>query len=201
MKTTIFFKTYRVPLLVLFCVLSIGEGLYSGLQSTDGHIISNTITNFVLSQYRMLDKGEYTKVVENLIEGAWVKKDGEFVLAGLVGNEKLVEILEDDLGKNGWRIRFVTLDVSGYVTVPREEFPGLLKREGEMLDLIDPNRNIEFVHIVELTGHVTGRCTIVDWVRPVPVVWKNNGYIMLIRGMPEVYDLIHNEQWVKPVFF
>jgi hypothetical protein len=55
--------------------------------------------------------------------------------------------------------------------------------------------------VVEMSGHNTGHCSIIQWERPVPVVRLNGRYVILLRGTPDLYALLHNEQWFLPVVF
>jgi hypothetical protein len=196
-----FFQKYKVIILLVVCLLAVGEGLYSSFAGVERGTVRNRYTDFVLSRYERLDDGEYEKLAENYIEGLWEKQGDEYVVSGIMGREEAAAFLKDDLGVNGWRIRFVILQAIDYYTVSREAFPEQFKREAAVLDVVDPEKDIEEIHIVVLTGHVTGRCTIVDWVRPVPVVRLDGSLQMIIRGMPEVYYLLHKEQWFKPLHF
>lgn len=196
-----FIKKYKVAILLILCLAAVGEGLFSSFRSSEDGTVRNRYTEFVLTQYERLDDGEYEKLSENYIEGLWEKKDGKYVLSGIMEQKTAASFVKDDLGIKGWRIRFVILKAIDYYTLPRDEFMMGFTRENSILNQIDPNGDIEEIHIVVLTGHVTGRCSIVDWVRPVPVVRTVEGFKMIIRGMPEVYYLIHKEQWFKPVEF
>lgn len=196
-----FLKKNKLYILLAVSLFAVGEGLYSSFKGTETGIIKNRITNFVLTQYHKLDNGDYEKLSENYIEGLWKKKNGQYVLRDIMDQEKSAAVLKDDLGVNGWRIRFVTLKVIDYYTLTRKEFADRFKREHAVLQYADPEETVDQIHIAVLTGHVTGRCSIVDWERPVPVVNLDGGYKMIIRGMPDVYSLLHKEQWFKPLQF
>lgn len=196
-----FFQKQKVRILLVLCFIAVGEGVYSSFTGNEGDSVRNRYSNFVLDQYERLDDGEYEKLAENYIEGRWEKQNGEYAVSGIMDRETSVALLKDDLGVNGWRIRFVILKAIDYYTLPRESFPEEFKREAAVLDYVDPEKKVGEIHIVVLTGHVTGRCSIVDWVRPVPVVRIDGGLQMIIRGMPEVYMLLHKEQWFKPLHF
>ncbi len=196
-----FFKKNKLYILFAISLFAVGEGLYSSFIGTETGIIKNRITNFVLNQYRRLDNGEYEQLAGNYIEGVWEKQEGEYVLREIMDPKNSVAVLKEDLGVNGWRIRFVTLKVIDYYTLSREVFAQRFKREHAVLQHIDSEGTIEQIHIIVLSEHVTGRCSIVDWERPVPVVNLEAGYKMIIRGMPEVYSLLHKEQWFKQLQF
>ncbi len=196
-----FFQKQKVIIMLVLCLLAVGEGLYSSFAGAERGTVRNRYTDFVLSQYERLDDGEYEKLAENYLEGIWEKQGDEYAVSGIMDREAAASFLKDDLGVNGWRIRFVILKAIDYYTLSREAFPKQFKREAAVLDYADPGDEVEEIHIVVLTGHVTGRCSIVDWVRPVPVVRLHGKLQMIIRGMPEVYYLLHKEQWFKPLHF
>jgi hypothetical protein len=196
-----FFQKRKVIILLILCLFAVGEGLYSSFAGAERGTVRNRYTDFVLSQYERLDDGEYEKLAVNYIEGIWEKQGEEYAVSGIMDREAAASFLKDDLGVNGWRIRFVILKAIDYYTLSREAFPKQFKREAAVLDYADSGEEVEEIHIVVLTGHVTGRCSIVDWVRPVPVVRLHGKLQMIIRGMPEVYYLLHKEQWFKPLQF
>ena len=201
MKILQFIKKNKTILLLIVCLAAIGEGVYSGFGNTDSKGIRNKYTNFVMSQYGKLDDGIYDELSQAVIEGSWDKEDGEYVLSGIMEMEEIERIVMDDLGVNGWRIRFVILKPQDFYILGRDEFAKTFERESSILEYIDSAGEIEKIQIVELTGHVTGRCSIIDWVRTIPVVKIDGRLKMIIRGMPKVYYLIHKEQWFKPVKF
>jgi hypothetical protein len=161
----------------------------------------NRVADFVKSQYLLLAEGRYGELSRNVVEGRWTGQSKNFVFDGLVQRAAFEKQLEDDLGIGAWRLHFVTLKPVGYSVVDRPAFAGLLKRESQILDGIDPTQSIERVFVVTMSGHNTGRCSIVEWERPVPVVRLNGAYVMILRGAPEVYSLVHNEEWFLPTKF
>ena len=161
----------------------------------------NRVVDFVKGQYELLGEGKYQELSQNVVEGLWKGESRNYVLDGVMERGEFARQLEDDLGVGAWRLRFVTLQAAGYSVVARKAFGALLSRENQILDRIDPSKSIERVFVVKMTGHNTGQCSIVEWERLVPVVQRNGAYAILMRGAPEVYSLVHNEQWFQPTRF
>jgi hypothetical protein len=161
----------------------------------------NRVVDFVRSQYGLLGEGKYEQLSGHVVEGLWKGESGSYVLTGVMEPRSFTAQMEDDLGVGGWRLHFVTLQAVGYSVMDRGAFGALLSRESQLLDRIDPSKSIRSVFVVKMSGHNTGRCSIVEWERQVPVVQRNGAYVILMRGAPEVYSLVHNEQWFQPVRF
>jgi hypothetical protein len=162
----------------------------------------NRVVDFVTSRYLFLEEGRYQELSPEVAEGLWEREDvNRYRLTGLVARRDMENQLEDDLGVGGWRVRFVTLKAVAYSEMDRRAFSTFLRRESQVLDLLDPSQSVQSVSVVTMSGHNTGRCSIIEWERPVPVVKLNGRYIILMRGTPDVYALEHNEQWFLPVRF
>lgn len=160
---------------------------------------------FVLSLYRKLDDGDYNTIAPRTIEGKWSKgkQPREYHFAGLLPTSALKEVMLDDYGENGWRIRFVTLKILGSdAPVAADKLDKTLKRESEIIRYIERLRGERLpVTVVTLTGHVTGRCHIIDWVRRLPLVKIDGDWVAISRGSPEDYEMVRREQWFTPVKF
>jgi|WetSurMetagenome_2_1015567.scaffolds.fasta_scaffold212994_2 hypothetical protein len=161
----------------------------------------NSVVDFVKDQYALLGKGRYRDLSRNVVEGLWKKDTSGYVLGGLMPKNEFEAQLEDDLGVGAWRLRFVRLAATGYTVVDRRSFGALLARESQILDVIDPSKSVQEVFVVKMAGHNTGRCSIIEWEKQVPVVRMQGRYLLLMRGLPDVYSLLHNEQWFLPTKF
>jgi len=198
---TRFIRRRSAILLLAFCVVGLTATFLGQRGAGSPAVSENRVTRFVEDQYRLLAQGKYETLSANVAEGVWKGPPRGSVLSGLAPREDAVRQLEDDLGVGAWRLHFVTLEATRYVKVPRGEFTAMMRREGEILDLVDPSREVSFVSVVTMKGHNTGRCSNVEWERQVPVIERQGRYTILMRGAPAVYALVHNEQWFTPVAF
>jgi len=187
--------------LLPLCVVGLGAVVLQHPGTESVSVQANHVVNFVKGQYRLLAEGKYTELSGSVVEGLWKGEARNFVPGGMMDRGEFARQMEDDLGVGAWRLRFVTLEAVGYSVVDRKSFGALLARENQVLDQIDPSKSIDHVFVVKMAGHNTGRCSIVEWERPVPVVQKDGAYIILMRGAPEVYSLVHNEEWFLPTRF
>jgi hypothetical protein len=188
-------------LLLPLCVVGLAAVVLShpGTASTSAQ--GNRVVDFVKSQYLLLAEGKYDELSRNVVEGRWTGQSKNYVLDGVVLKETFETQLEDDLGPGAWRLHYVTLNASGYSVVDRPSLAALMKRESQVLDEVDPSKSIDSVFVVKMSGHNTGHCSIVEWERQVPVVRLQGRYVMILRGAPEVYSLVHNESWFLPTTF
>lgn len=187
--------------LLPLCIVGLGAVVLYHPGTEQMSVQGNRVVDFVKGQYQLLAEGRYQQLSANVVEGLWKGEAKKFDPAGLMDPGDFARQMEDDLGVGGWRLHFVTLQAVGYSVVPRKDFGGLLARENQVLDQVDPSKSIQDVFVVTMNGHNTGRCSIVEWERLVPVVRKNGAYVTLMRGAPEVYSLVHNEQWFLPTKF
>ena len=192
---------HKSILLLVLCFIGIAEIVFGRLRTESPSVQENKMVNFVKAQYALLAEGKYDTLSENVIEGQWRRDSKDYITSGLIQKEDVIKQLEDDLGVGGWRLHFVTLKAIEYFSIERKAFETILKRESQILDQIDPLRKVGTVHIVRMAGHNTGRCSIVQWDRLVPVIDWQGKYMIIMRGAPEVYSLVHNEQWFQAVKF
>jgi hypothetical protein len=192
---------HKSIILLALCLIGIAGIVFGRLRRESAVAQENKIVSFVKQEYALLSEGKYDTLSENVIEGQWRGHAKEFALSGLIQKEAFTMQLEDDLGVGGWRLHFVTLKAIEYFAIERKAFETLLKRESQILDQIDPLRHVGTVHIVRMAGHNTGRCSIVQWDRLVPVIDREGRYMIIMRGAPDVYSLVHNEQWFQAVKF
>lgn len=192
---------HKSIVLLVLCLTGIAGIVFGRLRTESPSVQENRMVRFVKGQYALLSEGKYDTLSENVIEGQWRRDSKVYILGGLIPKENFTKQLEDDLGVGGWRLHFVTLKAIEYFTVERKAFEALLKRESQILDHIDPLRNVGMVHLVRMAGHNTGRCSIVEWDRLVPVIDRQGKYMIIMRGAPDVYSLVHNEQWFQAVRF
>ena len=187
--------------LLPICVVGLAAVVVQHVGTESVSVQANQVVDFVKGQYRLLGEGKYQELSGNVAEGLWKGEARNFVPGGVMERGEFERQLEDDLGVGAWRLRFVTLKAVGYSVVDRKAFGALLARENQVLDQIDPSKSINRVFVVKMAGHNTGRCSIVEWERPVPVVKKDGAYVILMRGAPDVYSLVHNEEWFLPTRF
>ena len=187
--------------LLAFCVFALTATFIENSGKGSRDIRENSVTRFVNEQYGLLAEGKYDALSRGVVEGIWKREDDGWKLAGLALPSDEARQLEDDLGIGAWRLHFVSLKAVKFEIVARSDFKGVLRRESQILDAIDPAKKISSISIVSMKGHNTGECSIVEWERQVPVVEKDGRYLILMRGAPDVYSLIHNEQWFQPVRF
>ena len=187
--------------LLPFCIVGLVAVVleHPGTQSLS--VQGNHVVDFVKDQYGLLGKGRYKELSRNVVEGIWRKEANGYTFSGLMPNDAFEAQLEDDLGIGAWRVRFVTLAATGFSVVERQSFGALLSRESQILDAIDPSKSVKSVFVVTMAGHNTGRCSIIEWEKLVPVVQMQGRYLLLMRGLPEVYSLLHNEEWFLPTKF
>ena len=199
--TTAWWKHITTGAFVVFCTgaLIVTFTAETGVGSRNEP--ENRTTHFVKEQYGLLANGKYDALSQCVVEGLWKRGAAGWQLAGILPRAEQVRQLEDDLGVGAWRLHFVGLNAVKFQIVPRGEFRGFMRRESEILDAIDPSEQVQSVSIVSMKGHYTARCSIVEWERQIPVAEKDGVYLILMRGTPEVYSLVRNEQWFKPVKF
>jgi hypothetical protein len=188
-------------ILLPFCIVGLVAVVLERPGTPSPSVQGNRVVDFVKGQYGLLGEGKYQDLSQTVVEGLWRKDAKGYVLSGLMPKDVFEAQLEDDLGVRAWRLRFVRLAATGYSVVDRRSFGALLSRESQILDAIDPAKSIENVFVVKMAGHNTGRCSIVEWEKLVPVVQMQGRYLLLMRGLPEVYSLLHNEQWFLPTKF
>jgi hypothetical protein len=188
-------------ILLPLCIVGIVAVVLQHPGTESMSVQGNRVVDFVKGQYQLLSEGKYQQLSQNVVEGLWRGESRKYVLSGVMQQGDFAKQLEDDLGVGGWRLHFVTLQAVGYSVVARKTFGALLARENQILDEVDPSKSIQKVFVVKMSGHNTGRCSIVEWERLVPVIQRNGTYLILMRGAPEVYSLVHNEQWFQPIRF
>jgi hypothetical protein len=191
----------RWLILLPFCIVGLAAVVLEHPGTPSASVQPNRAVDFVKEQYGLLGKGRYKELAQNVVEGLWKKVPGGFAFSGLVPKEAFEAQMEDDLGIGAWRLRFVSLAATGYSVVDRRSFGALLSRESQILDAIDPAKEVKSVFVVKMAGHNTGQCSIVEWETLVPVVQMRGTYLLLMRGLPEVYSLMHNEEWFLPTKF
>jgi hypothetical protein len=188
-------------ILLPFCVVGLVAVVLEHPRTDTLSVQGNRVVDFVKGQYTLLGEGKYHELSQNVVEGLWRKESNGYVCSGLVQKDAFETQLEDDLGIGAWRLHFVKLTAAGYSVVDRRSFGVLLSRESQILNDIDPSKSIGSVFVVKMSGHNTGHCSIVQWERLVPVIRMQGRYVMLLRGAPEVYSLVHNEEWFLPTKF
>jgi len=191
----------KLPILVILCVGGLAAVALGRAGTESQSIQGNRVVDFVKAQYTLLGEGKYQELSQNMVEGVWAGETNNYAIQGLAQKDWMARQLEDDLGVNAWRLRFVTLKAVGYSVVDRQSFGALMKRENQILDLLDPSKSAKKVFMVQMSGHNTGRCSIMQWDRQVPVVRMQGKYVLRMRGPPKVYSLVHNEQWFQPARF
>ena len=184
-----------------FCAAALAATFLENRGAGAAAVSDNGITAFVNDQYALLAKGKYEELSRGVVEGLWSREPSGYHFDGVMPAAESAQRLEDDLGVGAWRLRFVSLKAIGFTVLSRPDFRKSLRREAEILDAIDPDGKISTVAVVTMKGHNTGRCSIVEWERQVPVVEKDGRRLILMRGAPAVYELVHNEQWFQPVRF
>ena len=194
-------KPITTGALLLSCAAALTITFLGKAGAGSRDILENRATRFVKAQYGLLASGKYDALSQRVVEGRWKRGAAGWQLEGILPPSGQARQLEDDLGVGAWRLHFVSLNAVKFQVVRREEFRGVMRRESEILDSIDPSERVQSISIVSMKGHNTGRCSIVEWERQVPVVEKDGSWLILMRGTPEVYSLVHNEQWFEPVRF
>ena len=194
-------KRITTGALLVLCAVALTITFLGKAGAGSRDVLENRATRFVKAQYGLLSSGKYDALSQRVVEGRWKRGAAGWQLEGILPSTDQARQLEDDLGVGAWRLHFVSLNAVKFSVVPRSQFRGFMRRESEILDAIDPGEHVQSVSVVSMKGHNTGRCSIVEWERQVPVVEKDGDYLILMRGTPEVYSLVRNEQWFEAVRF
>ncbi len=192
---------YVISVIALF---SIVIGFVTDKQLVRGG--NNEIENIVFTMYADIDTGDYEALFHSSFEGMWgtkhqAEKERSYSFDGIVSQENFIQRATKDFGKNGWRIRFTSLDILNIRTFSRFEFADQYPREHNVLQYIDGNNSIKNISVVHVKGFMVGRCAIINWEKELPIVWTNQKWKALIRGNPADFDLLHKEQWLTSINF
>ncbi|MCP4374412.1 MAG: hypothetical protein GY797_40865 [Deltaproteobacteria bacterium] len=167
---------------------------------------NNEIEQIVFRMYDDIDTGNYEELFQLSFEGRWKKKPEQkkerfYYFDGVVSKEHFLKRAGKDFGKNGWRIRFTSLEIRAIRPFTRPEFADHYPREHEILRHVDASNDITKIYVVEIKGYMVGRCAILDWEKELPIVWTNQKWKALIRGNPADFDIFHREQWFTNIKF
>ncbi len=192
---------YVISVIALFSIIS---GFINGKQLKRGG--KNEIENIVLTMYAAIDTGNYEELFGISFEGKWQRKDERekeksYYFDGIINKDDFIKRAVKDFGKNGWRIRFTSLEILNIRNLTRSEFAGQYPREHEVLQYVDENRGIKDISLVRVKGYMVGRCAIINWEKELPIVWTSQRWKAIIRGNPAALDLLHSEQWLANINF
>lgn len=165
---------------------------------------NNEIENIVFTMYADIDTGNYEELFSISFEGKWGTKhepEKSYYFDGIVSKDDFIKRAIKDFGKNGWRVRFTSLEILNMRSLTRSEFAGQYPRENEVLMYVDVNNDIKDISLVNVKGYMVGRCAIIDWEKELPIVWTNQRWKAIIRGNPADFDLLHREQWFTNINF
>jgi len=112
-----------------------------------------------------------------------------------------IETAIKDYGKNGWRLRFTKLEITGLQVISRDKFEKQFPREHEILDYFDQDNKIQKIFIINLTGYIIGNCSITDWIKKLPLVWTGKGWAAIVTGTPDDLSPLHREEWLTDINF
>ena len=193
-----------IYLVAIIAFVSIMSGFITGEQVQRRG--NNEIEQIVFRMYDDIDTGKYEELFQLSFEGRWKKKPEQkkerlYAFDGIVSKEHFLKRAGKDFGKNGWRIRFTSLEIKNIHPFTRAEFTEQYPREHEILHHIDPGKKITKIYVVEVKGYMVGRCAIIDWKKELPIVWTDQKWKALIRGNPVDFDIFHREQWFTNLKF
>ena len=171
----------------------------SGLATS--HVKPDDYSKLAISLMRDIDAGFYEKVARNYMEPSWGSNGSEYEFLSWKSQSEIIAQLEDDFGVNGWRLRIVSLDVLDSRDVEVRDIANLHPRLGIALLNLGFLTDSELVHIVVLQGSVTGRCSIDNWIKTIPIVRNKYEYKLVSAGLPEELILIHPGQFLKDIDF
>ncbi len=186
--------------------ISVGtEMLAPAGQFAAGAGAEGELADLALAYYRDIDAGAYAAVADMTVEGRWRKGAAprEYHFAGLLDAGEKIANLDADYGENGWMLRFVVLRALGARRLPLGS--GLdesSRRESEIIGYLERLRGVPLpLAVVTLSGHVSGRCNIINWERRLPLVRLDGKWRVVSRGTPKDYELVRREQLFKPIGF
>lgn len=195
---------YAAAAVALLSVLSGMAGIGRAEAARTGSA-DPALEQYVLAFYHDIDDGNYAAIARRAVEAHWRKGTAprEYHFAGLESPAEFIRHLENDYGKDGWQIRFLSLDVLGSVRLAgKAELEPTEKREAEIVAYLEAMAGRPLpLGVVTIRGHVSGRCNIVNWRRRVLVADPDGQRIVVSRGAPEDYEPVRREQWFTPVRF
>lgn len=157
--------------------------------------------------YYCIDKGKYVDLYNLSFEGRWSEKNPEigkaksYLLDGLMKQNNFIEHASKDYGKNGWRLHFTSLEITGVTNISRADFASDFPPENEILNYVDQENNINRIYIVNVEGYIVGSCAITDWGKKLPLVWTGHGWKAIVTGTPEDFSPLHREQYLADINF
>ncbi len=152
---------YVISVIALFSIII---GFINGKQLKRGG--NNEIENIVFTMYADIDTGNYEELFSISFEGKWGTKhepEKSYYFDGIVSRDDFIKRAIKDFGKNGWRVRFTSLEILNMRSLTRSEFAGQYPRENEVLMYVDVNNDIKDISLVNVKGYMVGRCAIIDW--------------------------------------
>jgi hypothetical protein len=196
--------TLSIYFISAIALCSIIIGFITGNQLKRGG--NSEIEHIVLTMYDDIDTGKYEELFNVSFEGKWGTKDERakekfYYFDGIVSKNNFIKRAMKDFGKNGWRVRFTSLEIRNIRSLTRSEFAGQYPQENEVLQYVDGNNDIKTINLVKVKGYMVGRCAIIDWEKELPIVWTSQKWKALIRGNPADFDILHREQWFTNIHF
>jgi len=204
-KNTLKIITIFIYMLAFIAFSSVVFGFMSN--NRQKRIGNGEIQNVVLKIYDDIDRGNYLDLYNHTIEGSWSETDTVidqkkiYYLEGLVSRDDFIEAAVRDYGKNGWRLRFTELEITGLQVLSRDEFEKQFPREHEILNYFDQYDKIEKIFITNLTGYIIGNCSITDWMKKLPLIWTGRGWAAIVAGTPDDLSALHREEWLTDINF
>lgn len=152
---------------------------------------------FALSLFRDLDAGRYDRISDNYLEAGWSESGDDYIISDWLNRNEILYQLNDDFGYKGWRMRLVALEV---VDSWPEEVDRLAETHPRMFTALD-SLGISEVYIVRVKGSVTGRCSIDNWIKTLPIIEIDGRVKIVSPGLPEDLVLLHPEYFMKDIVF
>ena len=158
---------------------------------------NDEISAIAMKFYKNIDKGDYKNIYNYIIEGKWKRIYADEVikysLAGIYEKDYFLKRYINEFGKDGWKIYNESLAIVGKNKITRSEFKNYYLCENNILDYIDPENNIKYINIVEVSGYNIGTCSIKEWRRKIPIVWYKDNWKIILPGSPEGLNVLHRE--------
>ena len=191
------FKLLSWAVLILLSHLILNSiGLFDHREDKD------PLISHVYNFYNLIDHGEYEEISKLVIEPVWetyaIKK---YNFSTLLSDISIKNRLLDDFGVNGWRVSIVAMEIIDRTQFSREEFSKLFIREAQVLDEFDNMNVIKSIEVVTFTGTTTGKCSLNNWIKPIPVITLKDKFLIISKGIPGELDLLHAEQWFTDIPF
>lgn len=205
-KKILIISFYLVFLIVLGFILKDYFYTSDANCSTFTKEFDSEIESLVKQFYEKTDNGDYEGLSNIVISGDWFSeknlKNPEYhSLNKILEKDEFIDKTLKGFGENGWRIQVMDLDITNIEKISREALRGSFPRENELLDVVDKDKNIMELYLVEASGHRVAACGIMDFKRALPVIWQNNNWKVLLTGTPEYLDLLYRDHWFANLSF